>query len=76
MQLIAHCAKKLLNASHLKTKYALPEIRQGLGDRGESGVPQELAAGPRDIRIGKAAAAQKFCPELRLLMLKPFDVGR
>jgi hypothetical protein len=67
---------KLRNASHLKTKHALPEIREGLGNRGESGVPQELAAGPCDVGIAKAAAAQELCPELRLLMLEPFNAGR
>ena len=76
MQLIAHCARKLRDACHLKTKYALPEIREGLGNRSESGVPEKLAAGPRDIGIAKAAAAQELCPELRLLMLEPLDIGR
>jgi hypothetical protein len=75
MQLIAYCRQKLRNASHLKTKYALPEIRKGSGNRSESGVSQEFAASPCDIGIAKAAAAQELCPELRLLVLEPFNVG-
>src|SRR5947209_20627869 len=76
MQTVAHCAKKLRHAGHLKPKYTLPEIGKSFGDRGQPRIPQELAAGPRDIGMAKAAAAQELCPELRLLMLKPFNVGR
>ena len=48
----------LRNPRHLKTKYALPEIREDLGNRSESGIPKQLATRPCDVRTAKAATAQ------------------
>ena len=66
----------LRGASHFKTKYALPEIRESLGDRGEPRVTEQLSAGPGNVRIAKPGVAQQRCPEIRLLMFEPLNVGR
>ena len=76
MQLIAHCNKKLCDSSHFEPKYALAEIRKSFGNRRQSRIPEQLAAGPSDVRITEAATAQKSGPKLGLLMLEPFYVGR
>ena len=52
------------------------EIRKVLGIVLILAYLQELSAGPGDVRMAKAASAQEPCPELRLLMLEPFNVGR
>src|SRR5579864_2522940 len=77
MQQIAYCT---LDASrdtgHLETKNTLSEVRKRFRERVDSGVTQQLSAGPADVRFAKTAFAQQPRPEVGLLVLEPFNIGR
>jgi hypothetical protein len=84
MQQIAHCAvvfsamklSSLVGAHHFKAKDALSEVGERLGKRGDTGVAEQLAAGPADAGVTKAALTKEMGPVFRLAMFEPFDVGR